>query len=743
MLPSKYLHYFFRLCLAGWAIVTSHIAYQYITATADTLPGKWGTVVEGTIESTSYLPYTSISKSDKFYQSLLYRGCGSIATTTGESTDSVVDDEICRIKTQDYQTYYITMITGQYWSDTRPITIADVYFTYHHIVQLNQRQLTDLANLSKIDVQMIGDYKLQVNFPSSSIDNNLFFTNPILPATLSGQTLDHYTTLFASAPITNGCATFDRLKSDRDNTLFNLSNCPNYAAKVFQIKRFPDVSWLSTYVTTPASIVDFMYGKYALSGYRTAPVSDTKLLVTYFNVNTLAPELRKALAGLTKWLGEKMPTIQQYQSVFRYNSRYTKATLQQLLTQHRHTTGDSENLSDSDSFSWASAMSISGSNISGYTNSLVDTWLIVSWSIVSWEIGNLTGAVISGSIASSWLVDASWDLIIWSWTSLLPSWSSLVTTSSPAVPLVPTATVPYLTKSLYVYGTNKYKTYYLPAMKDKFTTTFKLDVVYDRVAIAANGWGQYFPTSYSSGTKSTDYNFSLSYNNIKEGINYYTLWWYQWEKSIKLLTIKLRYAQKPPVDVSLTTKSKAISPVRVLYVRDPLATGLIDLRTQKLTKDELLSWFQFIGFDTLSELEWSITTKQYDVVLSVLDIWNKSDLSVLFRNDPIINPSLYKNAEVANFVNQYYVVGTKLQPNILKAISEKYYRDIPFVIVGQLIDYLTLRDHLDVNLSGYSNLNYRDVLLRQSKVSPQVILDRSKILNISNIIKFLLTELLK
>ena len=197
--------------------------------------------MEGTIESTSYLPYTSISKSDKFYQSLLYRGCGTITITTGESTNAVVDDEICRIKTQDYQTYYITMMTGQYWSDNRPITIADVYFTYHHIIQLNQRQLTDLANLSKIDVQMIGDYKLQVNFPSSSIDNNLFFTNPILPATLSGQTLDYYTTLFANTPITNGCATFDRLKSDRDNTLFNLSNCPNYTAKVFQIKKFPDI----------------------------------------------------------------------------------------------------------------------------------------------------------------------------------------------------------------------------------------------------------------------------------------------------------------------------------------------------------------------------------------------------------------------------------------------------------------------------------------------------------------------
>ena len=131
------------------------------------------------------------------------------------------------------------------------------------------------------------------------------------------------------------------------------------------------------------------------------------------------------------------------------------------------------------------------------------------------------------------------------------------------------------------------------------------------------------------------------------------------------------------------------------------------------------------------------------MVVSLLDIGNKSDLSVLFRNDPIINPSLYKNAEVANFVNQYYVVGIKLQPNILKAISEKYYRDIPFVIVGQLIDYLTLRDHLDVNLSGYSNLNYRDVLLRQSKAPPQVILDRSNILNISNIIKFLFTELLR
>jgi len=81
-----------------------------------------------------------------------------------------------------------------------------------------------------------------------------------------------------------------------------------------------------------------------------------------------------------------------------------------------------------------------------------------------------------------------------------------------------------LVQNILAYGTNKYKTAYLPSQSDKFTISFKFDQAYDKIAISANGPYKYFPESYNPSTKTADYNLATSFNNLKVGKNTYTIW---------------------------------------------------------------------------------------------------------------------------------------------------------------------------------------------------------------------------
>ena len=69
------LRYLFGFSIIIFLLTSIHLGYQYVAYSSDKIPTKGGTVIEGTSEPISYLPYLSMSRSDKWYQHLLYRGC--------------------------------------------------------------------------------------------------------------------------------------------------------------------------------------------------------------------------------------------------------------------------------------------------------------------------------------------------------------------------------------------------------------------------------------------------------------------------------------------------------------------------------------------------------------------------------------------------------------------------------------------------------------------------------------------
>lgn len=214
------------------------------------------------------------------------------------TSDNELVWDICNISTKDNKTYTINLNPNMTWSDGTNITINDVFFTYYDIVKSNQWGLTFLDSYSKLEITQNDDGTIVVVFPRESIDNQLFFLNPILPARhLTNQTLTYYQTQFASKPIMSACASIKPQTTDKMSTIFDLSRCSEYVPQILQVKQFSNNTDLESYIKKNPGIIDYVidWNDTSLTQHN---VTSTQAIISYFHVNTISDNTRKQLALL-------------------------------------------------------------------------------------------------------------------------------------------------------------------------------------------------------------------------------------------------------------------------------------------------------------------------------------------------------------------------------------------------------------------------------------------------------------
>ncbi|MFA7284732.1 MAG: hypothetical protein WC004_02835 [Candidatus Absconditabacterales bacterium] len=292
-----------RIAFVVFGLSSFHLAYQYVGAVSEKIPTKGGTVVEGVIGNISYLPYTSTAKTDKFYQSLLFKGCVKASLSGGKIQ---YDNDLCEVTTRDFKNYFITLPNEYRWIDNTKFTTEDILFTYQSVLKDNMRKIEELGSYNKTEISRVDDATLKVSFPKQSVDNILFFLNPILPShVLKEQTLDYYLKTFGKQPIYISCAVLDLVKSHDDNVVFNVTECNQYYPQILQVKQFKDTSKAATYLQSDKSIVDYilvdsaeadnsLQGIKGFSGYN---LPTNTLYTLFFNVNTISENVRKGFAN--------------------------------------------------------------------------------------------------------------------------------------------------------------------------------------------------------------------------------------------------------------------------------------------------------------------------------------------------------------------------------------------------------------------------------------------------------------
>lgn len=296
--PRRVLTYFLYVIGAFWWITTLILGYQFLSENGEKINTKWGTFVEAIFNQVSYLPYLKNDWQSLFYQSFLFDACADYNTINEQG----LQGSHCKLNTSDYQTYYVSLAgTGNTRSDGQARTLEDIYFTYEKIIHQNSWWIKTLTSYTDLKVEKEKD-RIKITFPSSTTDNNYFFTFAILPQHILAQaTFEDYTSAFAANPITSGCGKLVPKSSDTQSLIFNLVDCKETNFAFYQIKNYPDFESLSKSILEENStIVDAYADQVQLPNYERVNVVKSDLLTFFFNTKSpkMKVRLRRALGGL-------------------------------------------------------------------------------------------------------------------------------------------------------------------------------------------------------------------------------------------------------------------------------------------------------------------------------------------------------------------------------------------------------------------------------------------------------------
>ncbi len=141
--------------------------------------------------------------------------------------------------------------------------------------------------------------------------------------------------------------------------------------------------------------------------------------------------------------------------------------------------------------------------------------------------------------------------------------------------------------------------------------------------------------------------------------------------------------------------------IRVIYYSsDPLYTHIISVMKNIMEQEWLIDYFTFEGFADSKDYLNALNTKSYDIVVQTLALWAKKDISSMFlSDDPLSNPSLYVNANMASQINDYFASSLQRQYTIKPIIAGLYSTDIPFFIIGKSIAHLNVKPSIDLDMT--------------------------------------------
>lgn len=298
---KRFLRYIFFVTLILWIISSIFILYKYVWFSSNKTNSKWGTFVEWIFDSTSYLPYLRTDGQSSFYQGLLFNSCLKYSIV---SEWMQFKEDLCNVNTKDNKTYTITVHPWTIWSDGTPLSLDDILFTYQDIIIKNKRWIRTLTPYKDVKITKESDSSFKVVFPTTSIDNKLFFTQYILPLhILKDFDFQSYRELFAVQPIYTNCANIVSQTSDQYSLIFNLVNCTDTSLNFYQIKNHLSFDAFNSVIDEKkSSIVDVYLWDKTFPWYEQHNLFTNKIITVFFNTNSdkLRVRTRRALWWLIK-----------------------------------------------------------------------------------------------------------------------------------------------------------------------------------------------------------------------------------------------------------------------------------------------------------------------------------------------------------------------------------------------------------------------------------------------------------
>lgn len=170
--PKRILTYFLYVMCVFWSIITLILGYQFLSENGEKINKKWGTLSKPSLIKPPI--FLILKMTDRVCFISLF--CLMPCTNYNLLNEEGLKGEHCKIITQDYQTYYVSVNgTGKTRSDGKIRWLEDLLFTYDQVIRQNIWGIKTLTTYEGIKIEPEKEKnRLKITFPTSTTDNNYF-----------------------------------------------------------------------------------------------------------------------------------------------------------------------------------------------------------------------------------------------------------------------------------------------------------------------------------------------------------------------------------------------------------------------------------------------------------------------------------------------------------------------------------------------------------------------------------------
>ena len=195
------------------------------------------------------------------------------------------------------------------------------------------------------------------------------------------------------------------------------------------------------------------------------------------------------------------------------------------------------------------------------------------------------------------------------------------------------------------------------------------------------------PKNYKTKDKKITYKL-VNWENLKVWVNNFTISWFIKNKTYTIASIDVYVFDKLSTSNSEDNQWK----LSILYYNDQASLFAIQQMKEIFKNAWILDNFIFESVYNAEELEWKLLMWTYDIYVWTIDPGSRKDILPLFgTEDPLLNPSRYRNPILNSLINQYYKTrdeNVKSQINVLLA------QDMPVIFIWNTYEPVQIQEKI-------------------------------------------------
>ena len=245
-----------------------------------------------------------------------------------------------------------------------------------------------------------------------------------------------------------------------------------------------------------------------------------------------------------------------------------------------------------------------------------------------------------------------------------------------------------LPKSMSINGVDRKFVFFMQKPENSRDLEIKFSNEFSNIKVTSSvDWSTWSPKNYKTKDKKIVYKL-VNWQNLKVWVNNFTISWFIKNKTYTIASIDVYVFDRLSASQSEDNQWK----LSVLYYNDPASIFAIQQMRDIFKNAWILENFIFEPVYNAEELEWKLLMWTYDVFVWTIDLGSRKDILPLFwTEDPLLNPSRYRNPILNSLINQYYKTSdenVKSQINILLA------QDMPVIFIWNTYEPIQIQEKI-------------------------------------------------